>query len=338
MRFFFILVFLVALLQGETTVRIASYNVENLFDLKKSGYEYKEYIPNTKSNWNAKNYKIKLKNIAKVIKDINADIIALEEIESLDALKDLRFTLKQSGLYYQYFKIADYKNTTTKVALLSKIPFVSTQEIAVQSSYKFRNILEAKFKINNENLYILVNHWKAKSGAESMRIVSAKKVLKRTYELGLDENIILLGDFNSHYEENKTFVRKRKLNDTDGVTGINDILGTKHYTRNAQETTLVKGHYYNLWYDTDVNNRYSYIYKRNKEALDSILISPSLLDKKGVDYKLNSIQSFKPNYLFKGKSIYRWKTTKKEPHIHQGKGYSDHLPVIAEFVLHSDTN
>lgn len=333
MRYFLILVFLISLLQGETTVKIATYNVENLFDLKKSGYEYQEYIPNTKSNWNAKNYKIKLKNIARVIKEINADIIALEEIESLDALKDLRFTLKQDGLYYQYFKIADYKNTTTKVALLSKIPFVYTQEIAVQSSYKFRNILEAKFKINNEDLYILVNHWKAKSGAESMRIVSARKVLKRVHELGVDKNIILLGDFNSHYEENKTFVRKRKLNNTNGITGINDILATKYYTHNAQNTTLQKGQFYNLWYDTDANSRYTYIYKKNKEALDSILISPSLLDQKGLDYKRNSIGSFKPTYLFKGKSIYRWKTTKREPYIHQGKGYSDHLPVIAEFLL-----
>jgi len=49
---------------GERTLKIASYNVENLFDLYKSGYEYKEYIPNTKSNWNQKTYKIKLKNIA----------------------------------------------------------------------------------------------------------------------------------------------------------------------------------------------------------------------------------------------------------------------------------
>ena len=56
-------------------MKIASYNVENLFDLYKSGNEYKEYIPNTKSNWNQRTYKIKLKNIAKVIVEIDADIM-----------------------------------------------------------------------------------------------------------------------------------------------------------------------------------------------------------------------------------------------------------------------
>lgn len=333
MKFLAILFFLLSILHGETTLKIASYNVENLFDLQKNGNEYVEYIPNTKSNWNAMTYKIKLKNIAKVIKDIDADIIGLEEIESLQALKDLRFTLKQNGLYYQYYKIADYKNTTTKVAILSKIPFVYTNEIAVQASYKFRNILEAKFKINNQDLFILVNHWKSKSGPESMRIISAKKVLKRTYELGTDKNIILLGDFNSHYEENILFKRNRKHNDTNGVTGINDILATKEYKQNALKTHLKEGKYYNLWYDTNVENRYSYIYKRKKEALDNILVSPSLLGDKGIHYKHASIASFKPSYLFKGKNIYRWQSTKKKPTVHKGKGFSDHLPVIAEFVV-----
>jgi endonuclease/exonuclease/phosphatase family metal-dependent hydrolase len=322
-------------------MKIATYNVENLFDLKRSGYEYKEYIPYTKSNWNKKTYKIKLNNISKVIKEINADIIALQEIESLQALKDLRFTLKQKGLYYKYYKIANYKNTTVKVAILSKIPFVYTHEIAVTSSYKYRNILEAKFKIDNKDLYILVNHWKSKSGPESMRIVSAKKVMKRVEELGYDKNIILLGDFNSHYEEYKTFKRKRKHNDTNGITGINDILRTKNNTSKASKAKLKNDEFYNLWYDTKKNNRFTYIFRGKKEAMDNIIVSASLLDNKGIDYKTNSIESFKAEYLLKGKKrkyIYRWQMSRKKPRKHLGKGYSDHLAVIAKFVVKEDTN
>jgi len=314
-------------------LKIATYNVENLFDLKKNGYEYTEYIPNTKSNWNKKTYTIKLRNIARVIKDINADIIALQEIESLQALKDLRYQLKRDGLYYQYYKIANLKNTTIKVALLSKIPFVYTHEIAVTSSYKYRNILEAKFKINNEDLYMLVNHWKSKAGPESMRIVSAKKLAKRVNELGENKNIIALGDFNSHYEEYKIFKRKRKHNDTDGVTGINHILGTLYYQEKADKTELQATHFYNLWYDTNNDDRYSYIYRNKKEALDSILVTKNLLNNKALHYKLNSISTFKKSYLFKKKKIYRWQTSRKKPRVHRGKGYSDHLAVIAEFNL-----
>lgn len=325
---------LLTLLQAQTKLKIASYNVENLFDLQKSGYEYQEYIPNTVANWNSKTYKIKLENISRVIKDINADIIALEEIESLSALKDLRLALKKKGLYYQYYKIADYKNTTTKVALLSKIPFLYTHEISVQSSYRYRNLLEAKFTLEKQEFYIIVNHWKSKGGPESMRVISAKRLLKRTQELGKEKNIILLGDFNSHYEEYKIFQRKRRHNDTNGITGINDILGTKEYIQKADRVRVAEGEFYNLWYDAPLKQRYSYIYKNKKEALDNILVSSSLLDKKGLEYIPNSMRPFESSYLFKKKRIYRWQSTRKKPSKHKGKGYSDHLPIIAEFALH----
>lgn len=333
MKFIALFLICITLLQGERTLKIATYNVENLFDLHKSGHEYKEYIPNTKALWNRKNYNIKLKNIAKVIKDIDSDIIGLQEIESQQALKDLRFVLKQNGLYYQYYKIANYKETNIKVAILSKVPFVYTHEVAVKSSYRYRNILEAKFKINNQDLYILVNHWKSKAGPESMRIVSAKKLLKRTQELGEDKNIILLGDFNSHYEENILFKRKRKHNDTGGITGINDILNTIDYRMNASLVDVDEGDFYNLWYDTEIDERYSYIYRGKKEALDNILVSSSLIKQSNIFYKNNSIKAFKPQYLLKGKRINRWKMSRKKPRIHRGKGYSDHLAVTAEFVV-----
>ena len=315
------------------TLKIATYNVENLFDLQRSGYEYEEYIPYTKSNWNDKTYRIKLKNLAKVIKDIDADILALQEIESLQALKDLRYTLKRQGLYYPYYKIADLKNTTVKVAILSKIPFVSTREIAVTSSYKYRNILEVKFKINGEDLYLLINHWKSKAGPESMRIVSARKLQKRVQELGVEKNIIALGDFNSDYEEYILFKRKRKLNNTHGITGINHILGTINYKESADETKISKGDFYNLWYDeTEREKRFSYKYRGKKEAMDSILITAALLDNKGLDYKKGSIHSLQLPYLFRKKSINRWYIKWGKPRRHYGKGYSDHLPVIAEFT------
>lgn len=333
MRIFALLVFLISSLFGATTVKIATYNVENLFDLTRDGYEYKEYIPYDKSQWNKQNYRAKLNNLARVIKDIDADIIALEEIESKQALQDLRTTLKNKGLFYQYFAIADKKNTTIKVALLSKYPFVYTREVQVAYSYKYRNILEAKFRINNQDLYLFVNHWKSKAGPESMRIVSAKKLRQRIEAIGYDKNIILLGDFNSDYEENIKFIRKRRLNDTYGKTGINNVLRTKEQTAPASQVHITPRAFYNLWYDTQKKNRWTYIFRGKKEALDNILISQSLLKKQGIHYKHNSIHHFKTPYLMKGKQIYRWQTRGRKHRVHKAKGYSDHLAVVAEFVV-----
>jgi predicted extracellular nuclease len=320
-RFFALFFLFCQLLLAENSLKIATYNVENLFDLAHSGHEYKEYVPNSRSQWNLKNYNAKLKNISKVIKEIDADIIALQEIESLKALQDLRLSLKKEGLNYKYYKIANAKSTTIKVALLSKIPFVSTREIQVSYSYKYRNILEAKFRYKGQSFYVFVNHWKSKAGPESMRIVSAKALRKRVHEIGLKNNIILVGDFNSDYEENKKFLRKRKHNDTHGRTGINDVLNE----------------FYNLWYDAPKEQRYTYIYRGKKEALDNILISPSLQNNKNFHYKAHSIRAYKAKYLFKGKNLYRWQTRGRNPRVHKGKGYSDHLGVIAEFLVKEDT-
>jgi endonuclease/exonuclease/phosphatase family metal-dependent hydrolase len=323
-----------SLLFGEKILKIATYNVENLFDLNSNGYKYREYKPNSKSLWNKKNYKVKLQNIAKVIKDIDADIIALQEVSSNEALKDLRYTLKQKGLYYQYYKIADKKPTAIKVAVLSKIPFVYAKELSVTSSYKYRNILEIKFKIASNDLYMFVNHWKSKAGPESMRIVSAKKLIKRVKEIGYEKNIIILGDFNSDYEEYKIFKRKRKHNDTHGKTGINHVLKTIKQNNFAQNTKYEKHNFYNLWYDTKPQDRYSYIFRGKKEALDNILISQSLLDKNNeLSYLYGSIKHFNKNYLFKKKKIYRWQMTRGKIKKHKGKGYSDHLAVSAEFII-----
>lgn len=324
MRVLTLLLFLISFSFGDTILKIATYNVENLFDLEKSNYRYKEYEPNGPSLWNQRNYNIKLKNIAKVIKDIDADIIALQEIGSLKALKDLRVAIKKQGLYYQYYSLANKKNTVIKVAILSKIPFIYSKELQVTSSFKYRDILETKFKVEGQELYLFNNHWKAKSGPESMRIVSAKKLKRRTQEIGENKNIILLGDFNSDYEEYIKFKRNSRHNDTYGKTGINHVLKSIDPDEDG---------FYNLWYDTPKKNRYSYIYKKRKEALDNILISHSLRDTNGVSYIQGSISNFGKPYLFKKKNVYRWQMSYGRVQKHKGEGYSDHLPVVAKFLF-----
>ena len=58
MKFLLLSLFILSISYGDNVITIATYNVENLFDLKKSGFEYEEYIPNSVSQWNQKNYDI----------------------------------------------------------------------------------------------------------------------------------------------------------------------------------------------------------------------------------------------------------------------------------------
>jgi len=334
-RFGIILMLLAAALFGGERVKVATYNVENLFDLHYDGSEYPEYIPNSSWQWNETNYRKKLNNIALVIADMHPDIIALQEIESEAALKALQKTLKQKGLYLKYRAFAGGKNSTVKPALLSRYPIQVRKELWVSSNRQYRNILEVKLSLNGEPLYIFVNHWKSKSGPESMRVHSAKALKKRLNELG-NVPYLLVGDFNSHYEEFLLFRKKRNHNDTCLLSGINHILHTLEEGEAVTFETLKKCEdcAYNLWYELPAKERWSHNFWGKKEALDSIIISPALADNKGVDYIRRSFSRFSPDYLFNKRGIYRWQQSKKHPKHHLGKGYSDHLPIYAEFVIH----
>ncbi len=332
MRVLFVLFFCFISIFG-AELKIAEYNVENLFDIHNDGSEYKEYVPNTRSNWNTRTYRIKLEHTARVIKDLDADIVALVEIENIRALKDLRKTLQKMGEYYRYYAIADAKPTTVKVAVLSKIPFVSKKELWVTRSMQYRNILELKYNFEGETFYLFVNHWKSKRGPESKRIVSAKTLKKRIEQIGHDKNIIITGDFNSDYEEYIKFKRRYSLNDTHGKTGINHVLGTYQARASANKVKLQSTQLYNLWYDLDEKERWNYIHKRNKETLDSIIVSAPVIKRGGFDYKFGSFGVLKQAYLFYKKRINRWYMRYSNKGArHMGKGYSDHLPIYATFV------
>ncbi len=333
MRNLWFLFFLTLSLFGGTTVKVATYNVENLFDLHYDGTEYSEYIPNTIWEWNAETYKNKIRNISKVIVDIDPDIISLTEIESDRALRDLQKELSRKGLYLRYRAIADKKQTSVKTAILSKYP-IQKREIVVSQNLSTRNILEAKAIVGRKPLYIYVNHWKAKSGPESKRLPYAKALKRRLAQLPPKSDYILTGDFNAHYEEHKSFVKKRRHNDTKGITGINHILATidkegKLYTKQS----LTQDGNYNLWMELPENQRWSHIFKGKKETLDHIILSPSLIDKQGSHYLEGSFKSFTPEYLFKKKRLFRWQRSRSRPVHHTGKGYSDHLPIFATFYI-----
>lgn len=335
MRALFLWVLMISMLGG-VEVKIASYNVENLFDMNTDGSEYDEYIPNGDSGWTNEMYHTKLRNTAKVIKGINADIIGLQEIESENALKDLKKELKFQGLYYRYYLFSRNKKSTVNTAILSRYPIQSGLKHPIDYTGNYRDILEAKIDINGKPLRVFVNHWKSKSGPESERILSAKRLTFRLSKLSPDEPFVLIGDFNSHFEEYKTFLKSRKLNDTEGVTGINHILRTIDEDENPITYASLKtnnGTLYNLWYDLSSEKRWSHQYRGKGEGLDNIIISPALADGKGIEYVQGSFNRYDPDFLFYKGKVYRWQQSRGKPKYHIGEGYSDHLAIFATFRL-----
>lgn len=314
--------------------KVASYNVENLFDEIKNGSEYDVYTPG-KHNWSSHTVDIKLNNISEVLCELNADIVALQEIENRYILKRLQKRLKRVGCPYKYSAITSPKKTSAiTVGLLSKYPLSKQKELKVSYSPRDRNILEVVASIGGKEITIFVNHWKSKYniGKESRRVRYAKVLMKRISSLQSDREYIILGDLNSNYDEFR--VMDDKLNDTKGVTGINHIMKTIKNGRMIEKNDILRGDtiaHYNLWLEYPPSQRWSYNFYGRKGAIDHILLPYTLFDGKEIEYINHSFGVFKPRFLFTKKGwIHSWEYKNGK---HLGRGYSDHLPIYARFDI-----
>lgn len=330
----FIIFFILSVFLNANSLKIASYNVENFFDLKNDKTEYEEFIPNETTLWNQRNFNIKLNNIIKVLEELDADIIALQEIENLELMK----LLKQKLPKYEYISFTKYPNSAVGLGFLSKVEIKNTQIIDVKfPKAVYRPILENTFIYENIEFKIFNNHWPSKKSGENYRIRFAKALQDRVSLLPVDYDYILLGDFNSDYNESETFKKNQKLNNTDGITGINHILNTsinEKYVTYDDILNYKKRVHYNLWLDLKTPLRFSSKFRNQNNTPDNILISPALFDNKKLSYIPNSFEVFKPLYLFENNKINRWEmSTGVKNKIHKGVGFSDHLPIFAKFSI-----
>lgn len=146
---------------------------------------------------------------AAAILELKADIIALQEVESMDALKafNARFL---DGVYKYKVMIDGNDPRLIDVAILSKIPLdhIQTHQFRRSgNSYVFsRDCLEVTFTVNGKPLTLFVNHFKSmlEGREESMprRVIQAKEVVRILKEkYGSDPSRfdwIVLGDLNDY--------------------------------------------------------------------------------------------------------------------------------------------
>lgn len=303
--------------------RIASYNPENLFDLQNDGTEYDEYKPFSQF-WDRKGYETKLKNVAKVLKDLDADIVVLEEIENRYVLLEL---LKK--LNYRYFAFDKKEKASVGIAIISKFPILYKEIIQTTSvGERERNILKATLQIENKKISIYGNHWRSKRAMESERVKYALTLLEYLKKSNSKEDYLIVGDFNSNYDEYITFKYDTKLNNTFGITGINQILNTVIDGNFVTPDTILKHPqivHFNPWLELPMSERFSSKFRNENNTPDHIILSKNLFDTHNISYKPNSFKVFKPPYLFDKKKIKRWDIKKKD-------GFSDHLPIVATFT------
>lgn len=327
------------------TLRIVSYNVENLFDYKhdslKNDYEF---LPDATRRWNYYKYKKKLDNIARAIVAIGEGnlpaLVALCEVENDSVMRDLtRYSLlREAG--YRYLMTSSNDERGIDIALLYqrgmfKPLFHQSIQIPKPSPKNppTRDILHVCGLLPSlDTLNIFVVHFPSRSGGaketEPYRLSAARCLRNAVDSICHRSNnpqIIILGDFND-YPHNRSIrqVLKAELppSDTDSVLPGNlyHLLARKTFEKKR------------FW---QYNTYGSYKYQGEWGLLDHIIVSGNLLRPSSPFHtKEEKASIYAPPFLLTDDKKYGGKQPFRTYYglRYQG-GYSDHLPVYADFQL-----
>ncbi|MFC1619298.1 endonuclease/exonuclease/phosphatase family protein [Candidatus Neomarinimicrobiota bacterium] len=200
-------------------VKIATFNVENLF----ARYRFRSNVDPTGLDGFTINqtafdiYDETSKQItAKAIRDVDADVIALQEVESLPVLD--RFNSRYlGGMDYTHRILVDaFDPRKIDVAVLSKHPIerVKTyrnERNARNTAWLFsRDCLVVEIDVNGKALVLYVNHFKSMMGGRDNTRERREGQVEKVAELITEHwkkgnykgNFVVLGDFNDYLDPN----------------------------------------------------------------------------------------------------------------------------------------
>lgn len=283
---------------------IAFWNVENLFDGHRDTNSPSEdlFVPSALNE--------KLRKDGEIIRELNADIVGLMEVENRAILKRL-VDEELADMGYKYHALIDEPNDRgIDCAIISRKPFLC-YSYAVPDFY--RGILTARFSHNGKPFYVIVNHWKSRfGGGEEQRMNCSKRVLQIVDELipefegRRDTPVIIGGDFND--------------NDTD-----ESVLHLERGGLINTLKTLSPDDRWTLPYD---NRDQGFV---EHDSFDHIFINESCVT--GHQMKWQSSVVKRPIRMLDRRTIrgtqHLWPDDDHQNHI----GYSDHFPVVARFNM-----
>ena len=278
------------------TFRVATYNLNN-------------YLDASTETRHAKSDESKAK-IRESILAIKPDVLAVEEMGTLSALKELRGSLKAEGLDFPNWEYVSGFDTNIHVAVLSKFPFTSvrpqTNDYFLLNGKRFhvsRGFAVVDIQVNtNYSFTLIAAHLKSKrpipaADESELRHEEAKVLhekIEEAFAANPNVNLVVLGDLND-YKDSSSIKEvigkgKHKLVDTRPAERNGDNPASAPHILDAPTVTWT--HYFAK---EDVYSR-----------LDYVLLSPGMAHEwlPGETYVLAS-----PNW---------------------GKG-SDHRPVVATF-------
>ena len=299
------------LVQAQQIQTVAFYNVENLFDTIDGPNDDAEFLPAAESKWNTEKYNAKLEHIRQVMAALNMPMImGVCEIENRGVLADVIGQDKRYGIVHYDSPDARgidvallYRKDLLRLKSSGKIRFTLPGDSIPTS----RDIVWAQYQYKKESLYVLVNHWPSRrSGADESaprRLMAAQMAGQFIDSLQKNDpkaKIILMGDLNDHPQD-----------------AAPQLIASKLIPQITKSSGAFGG---------------SYNYKNEWDVLDHIFISSNTLSGKiQVQTESGKIHNF-PYLLteYKGQTVPN-RTYAGSKYL---GGYSDHLPVSIQVILH----
>jgi len=299
---------------------IASWNVENLFDLEDDPQvEFDEdFTPQSPKRWTKERLDIKLNNLARVISKMNGkrgpDVLGLSEVENRRVVEMLVEKLRPLGRKFEIVHKDSPSDRGIDCALIydADVFSLADSKFHYVEAEKTRDIVEARLRRHDRDLFVFVNHWPSRNNDEWQRLAAAKVVRTRLDEIlsaDPDADIVMVGDFNDEPENQS----------------IKDELRAA-----ASPDNLPAGSLFNTTAPIHAAGEGTFVYDNKWNLLDHIIVSPGLLDEDAYRWKLGSTKRIDDPELFfhprfRG-AIARPSKSYSDNDFHKD-GYSDHLAV-----------
>ena len=301
---------------------IAFYNLENLFDTFDDQHTHDEaFLPDGEKRWTEKRYNKKTRKLGYVISRIGRKtakthpaIVGLAEVENKLVINDLLKSkhLKDKPYDYVHYDSPDERGIDVAMIFDRTVFEVEHSEVFPLDLFDddgsrdyTRDILMVNGRLNNESIYLLVNHWPSRrqgvEESEPARILASNKVLEIIdiiNESDPNAKIIIMGDFNDG-----------PLN-----ASIEQIVNNADIYNPMQKLkSLVRG---------------SLSHKRQWNLFDQILFTTNFFEYKKGRHSFSKADIFDKEFLRQFKGKFRGNPFRTFVGRRYKGGFSDHFPVF----------
>ena len=293
------------ILAENASLRIVSYNVENLFDTKHDTLKNdSSFLPEGMHHWTYRRYQTKIDRIAQVLVNIggweSVPLVGLCEVENARCLRNLCYKLRRFHYKYVHYDSPDERGVD--VALLydsTRLSILHSRalSLSLEGDYTRDILYVSALYEQRDTVHVMMCHLPSQLGGASntdWKRQRAKSLIQSQIDsillLQPSANIVVMGDMNTSAQD--------------------DLTGMVNLMIPIQKMGKGTHKYQGIW-----------------TCLDQFYVSHSLLEQ-------STATIFAPQWLLEEDTKYLdYKPHRTYIGFRYNDGYSDHLPIVLHLRL-----